>query len=654
MRMPLILLPPVLLTLLASAAPAQAPVTTPAGDPSVRADTIYRLAVNAADYPDDPYVYLLDDGVVRFEADGRGARTYRQVVQILTQEGAERWGEQVFSHSAAHEKLTINWVRVLKPDGTVVSEKPTHEQESDSPAAMESPVYSDVKLHRATLGGVVPGVLVDYSYTVETTKPVMPRDFFSAWSVTTGRPTRRSRFLVDVPASLTPRIEERNLHFDRRTTEAHGRRVYQWATAEVPKPPPAEPFASDSNGVYASVTVGAPEAWSDVARWYAGLARDRYAVTPELDARLADVVKDATSGVDSLRAVHRWVAQDFRYVSISLGIGGYQPRFPAAVLETKYGDCKDKATLFVALAQRMGFRAFPVLLNATGTVDSALPSVGQFDHMIAAVQRPGGYLYVDLTAGDVPFGQLPPSEYGDFGLLVHPDGSGETIHLTLDSIAASQAVDLLEGEVTADGMFTGRLTRTRTGRSQEGLRDALSHTFSATEKAEIARNAANEIFDGAVGDSLELFDGRDLNAPARISVVIRNAQAMSVAGAGTSILRLPLGPLYSSGQVAELESHVPRHYPIDVAAALGPTAFDEEFRITLPVGWRARLPAPVEASSVYGSYSSSYSQEGRVLRLVRRGHGARGVQPPDKVADLIAFLRAIAQDDARLIIVEHP
>ena len=71
---------------------AQAPVITPQGDPSVRADTIYRLAVNPADYPDQSYVYLLDDGVVVHEADGRGRSTYRQVIQILTREAAENWG----------------------------------------------------------------------------------------------------------------------------------------------------------------------------------------------------------------------------------------------------------------------------------------------------------------------------------------------------------------------------------------------------------------------------------------------------------------------------------------------------------------------------------------------------------------------------------
>jgi hypothetical protein len=59
---------------------SQAPVITPAGDPSVRSDSIYRLAVNPGDYPDEPVVLLLDDGVVRREADGTGVTTYRPAI----------------------------------------------------------------------------------------------------------------------------------------------------------------------------------------------------------------------------------------------------------------------------------------------------------------------------------------------------------------------------------------------------------------------------------------------------------------------------------------------------------------------------------------------------------------------------------------------
>ena len=77
---------------------AQAPRITPQGDPSVRADTIYKLAVNPAESPEENAAFLLDDGVVRFDADGRGTRTYRQIVQILRPEGVDGYREHSFSY----------------------------------------------------------------------------------------------------------------------------------------------------------------------------------------------------------------------------------------------------------------------------------------------------------------------------------------------------------------------------------------------------------------------------------------------------------------------------------------------------------------------------------------------------------------------------
>src|SRR2546428_10682816 len=118
---------------------SQAPRITPAGDPSVQNDTIYRLAVNPADYPDEEFVYLLDDGVVRFEPDGRSSRTYRQVIQILNQDGAEAWGEQSFSYSSGSGSLAVNWIPVLKPNGEVSNSQPGPEQQSRAPAALQAP-----------------------------------------------------------------------------------------------------------------------------------------------------------------------------------------------------------------------------------------------------------------------------------------------------------------------------------------------------------------------------------------------------------------------------------------------------------------------------------------------------------------------------------
>ena len=293
----------VAVSFVALSAGAQAPHITPAGDPSVKSDTIYSLAVPAGSHTDEPYVLLLDDGVVKIEPDGRLTTTYRQVVQLLTQEAAEQWGEHTFSYSAGREKLTVNWIRVLKPNGDVVSEKPTHEQESLAPVSLDAPVYSDLKLHRVTLGGVAPGTLIDYSVTTETVSPLIPGDFLTSWSVQTGVFTRRSRYVVDVPANYTPRIEEHHIPFKRAEHVSNGRRVITWAAQDVPKPEP-EPLAPDSS-YGESITLAAPRTWSDVAHWYAGLARDRYTTTPAIDAKIAEVVKNAKTLDDSIRAVHR-------------------------------------------------------------------------------------------------------------------------------------------------------------------------------------------------------------------------------------------------------------------------------------------------------------------------------------------------------------
>ncbi len=635
----------------AAALPAQAPHITPAGDPSIRADTIYRLAVAPADYPDQSYVYLLDDGVLRFEGDGRSARTYRQVVQILTQDAVDDWAEQSFSYSAGRERLTINWIKVVKPDGTVISAQPSHEQESLAPVAMEAPVYSDARVRRVSLAGVAPGTLVDYSYTIERLQPTMPGEFYSGWRVTTGRLTRRSRLIVDVPATMHPRLAVLNWRWPTRVTDAKGRHVTEWATSDVPKIE-TEPFAASPNTVSVHIDVAGPIDWGVIARWYADLTKDRFVLTPELEHRLSELVVEAKTLDDSLRAVHRWVAQDFRYVSISLGIGGYQPRLPAAVLEAKYGDCKDKATLFIALARRLGVTANPVLLSSSGGADSTLPALAQFDHMIAAVDRPGGRVYTDLTAELTPYGELPFAEQGSFAVVVHPDGAGETVVLPAAPPSANRSESRLVGELTADGNFSGHFIEASTGAQQYGLRGAFSHDLSSTEQQRLTRAIASELFQGAVGDSLQAFHGRDLAAAPRISLLLHGARLATRSGR-TDILTLPLRSYVLLDIAAKVQEHVPRHFPIDVGEVVGPLTTAAELEVTLPEGWKAQLPANVAEASEFGSYTAEYTQTGRVLHVARRMTGHKGIAPPHHVQALIDWLKAVSTDDVRYIVLEH-
>jgi transglutaminase-like putative cysteine protease len=517
---------------------------------------------------------------------------------------------------------------------------------------MEAPVYSDEMIHRVSLGGVAPGTIVDYSYTVETLKPLIPGDYFTTWSVLTGLQTQRSRFILDLPEKVDPRIFERHLTFKRTETVSKGRRTYTWATQDLKKTE-REPFAPDS--VYGeSIVIGSRLSWNDVSKWYAGLAKGRYALDPAIEKRALEVLAGAKTRDDTLRQLYRWVAQDFRYVSLSLGIGGYQPHPPSMVFANKYGDCKDKATFFIAVARRFGYQAYPVLLSADGGVDTLLPTAHQFDHMIAAVAKPGGgWQFLDLTAEIVPYGEIPPDEQGEFGLLVNDDGAGTGVIFPELAPNANRSSVLIAGELTAEGGFNGKWTVTASGNNQYGMRQQMSGTTKpdSAARARMTLSVANSIVEGSTGDSLQLFEGRDLSAVPRFSVVIHGGSMIEEEG-DVLFLELPIDNFAQKKTLSSLAARGPRVAPVSSDKVWGPDETVQELRLTLPAGWRAKLPANVQVKTMYGEYEATYSQVGRELRVKRRRSGTSGIFPASDYPALIAFLRDISKDDHKRIVLE--
>jgi transglutaminase-like putative cysteine protease len=601
--------------------------------------------VDSAKYPRESYVYLLDDGVLRYEADGRGSRTYRQVIQILKEDAVERWAEFQFSYEPRHERLTVNWARVVKPDGTVVSDKPGIAQDADVPAPMNDPVYVEQKVRRLSLANVRPGTLVDYSYTIEELKPYRTGDFFAPWRVNPGLLVRRSRLVLDTPASLLPRVAERNLNFRPRIVVSNGRRVVTWATQEVPKVEP-EPFASDSNGVDMRIDVGAPGAWGEIGAWYAALARDRYTITPALEQKLTSLVAGAHTLDDSIKAVHRYVTRDVRYVAISLQMGGYQPRSAAAVIAAGYGDCKDKATLFITLLKRMGITAYPVLLSAGGQVERELPTISQFDHAIAAVERPGGRLFVDLTASDVPWGSLPEADQGQFVLVVRPDGrTEETTTPENDQTEVTSRMTIV-GSLDTAGYATTRVETVMTGAVGDAYHSILVNSPpDSAARVQYLRRMASGVYPESEGDSLRFTDETEQGGAFKIAFIARRGRAAQLAGP-VAILSLPF--LRQLGDVKplveELLAHKPRRFPIDVAKVSAASGGNGEARLdlVLPEGWRAELPKDVALSGPFGDVRLKYAQAGRVFSVTERRVGRKGVLPPERVDDLVAWLEQAA------------
>ncbi|CAN5859613.1 hypothetical protein BH23GEM9_BH23GEM9_09410 [soil metagenome] len=636
---------------------AQAPVITPAGDPSVRADTIYALAVDSAAHPGDAVVFLLDDGVVSIDAVGRGTRSYRQVVHVLRQQAVQTFAERRLRYSPDRQKLTLNWVRVMRPSGELISQGAAQMQESEVAAAITNPVYVNQKELRLSLGGVTANTIVDISYTIEELEPYLEGDFYSSWSVhsASSAPVLRSRYILDVPEGVQPRVTEQNLNFTVQTREANGRRTMTWATADVPRYR-AEPFAPDTNSVRMHIVTSLPLTWGDVARWYDGLSHDRYTLAPDVLDRIREQTAGATTRLDTIRALHRWVAQDIRYVSVSLGLGGYQPRTPDQTVATGFGDCKDKATLFIAALRSLGMEAYPVVLNTSAAaVRPDHPSIRQFNHMIAAVRDDSGYTFTDLTAALTPYGELPAPQQGGFAVIVLQDGASEEVVLPAMPSAGRRIEYHIVATLAEDGQLAGYMDETNTGFGFEARRGMFAAPLDSTRKAAVMR-ALLGILPGATGDSIDAFDGRDLYAPVRYRIYFSGARGTAQTG-GLHLFTFPFGVQPATNRIRALEAMGERTSSIiaeQILRPLPPTWQTIDMRVTLPDGWRARVPADVIVESDFGTYATEYSQRRRELRIVRTERSTVGIHPPGRLPDVIEFFRAISADeDNRTIVIER-
>ena len=74
------------------------------------------------------------------------------------------------------------------------------------------------------------------------------------------------------------------------------------------------------------------ESWQQLGDWYAGLEKDRRQPNDAIKAKAAELVQGKTTDMEKVKALYDFVSRDFRYVSLSFGLGRYQPHAASEVL----------------------------------------------------------------------------------------------------------------------------------------------------------------------------------------------------------------------------------------------------------------------------------------------------------------------------------
>lgn len=399
----------------------------------------------AADYSQEPIVYESVRGFLRYENDGTGTHELQARVRVQSALGLEKVGQLVFSYNSANERLEIGSVRVIKPDGTVVTAGPDAIQDLSAPIAQQAPIYTDERQKHVTVPGLSVGDVLEYDTVTTLFEPLTPGQFWETWNVVGNAICLDEQVDLNIPKNraIKLKIPEgviQTIH------DEEDRRIYHWSTSTLDLPSNTVRFPLASRFDFTRMLAGAPapktrkiifssfQSWGDVARWYEGLERDRRAVTPEIRAQADEIVKGQSSDIEKAGAIYRWVSANIRYVSLSFGVGRYQPHAAAEILANRYGDCKDKATLLASLLDAEGLHADTALIDSRADIDPGVPSPLQFDHAITFLSVAGKDEWLDSTAGVGPFGYLLPQLRGKSALVVAP-GSVSTLRETPEALA---------------------------------------------------------------------------------------------------------------------------------------------------------------------------------------------------------------------------
>jgi hypothetical protein len=222
---------------------------------------------------------------------------------------------------------------------------------------------------------------------------------------------------VSFPTSLGMRYKELNLLGERDSAELEATTKITWIERDLPVQSPALKDEDDHKLLLAPVGfamenyVGKMEDWSGLASWQYELNKGRNELPEEFKSKIRLMVVDVDSPYEKIKILYSYLQKNFRYVSIQLGIGGWQTMNTADVVKYAYGDCKALTFLMQSMLAEVGIPSNYTLVFAGENEDDIevdFPS-NQFNHVILQALDGDQPVWLECTSNSLPAGYL-----GDF------------------------------------------------------------------------------------------------------------------------------------------------------------------------------------------------------------------------------------------------
>ena len=588
------------------------------------AEDIIDSAPPARDYPKASALILFDQAIDQVFDDGSSSQLVHQVVKILNQKGISQYSQIPVP---ALDTLKLEKAVTISPEG--------EEREA-----------TDIRPGVISLAALEAGSIVEWKYTVERQSGGwLDRHYYQTFYFQDQNPILKSQYVIALPAGKKFRLYQRGEKITSREDMIDHIPIHIWESDnnsqiydEYDRPPERD--------LAELVSVSTILSWDDLARWQNSLIKDQFEIDSAIRDKLAELTGKLATKEEKIKAVYDYIVSEIRYLNLSRGIFGKKPHQAVNIFALQYGDCKDKATLMIAMLKELGITAHyaGIRVRSTGKIFRKVP-YPQTNHILVYIPDQAEIeegFFLDGTAQYLSFPHLPSDDQGVEAIILPGDD-----YLYLKTPVAPPDENFKEIsdriELKDDGSIAVEETITLGGSYNQLYRLGLR---VKGRREELWGKAINQIAPGAVLKEAGFTGLDDLSETVAISCRYDLPHF-----AHLSPGRMVFSPLHRFSLTTQFARKAERIYALEFDY---PRRISLEERYRLPPGYELQdLPPNTELDSAFASFRLAYAEEGDELVCLREFRLKVISLPREDYKDFRAFCLAADQAEKEHVILRE-
>lgn len=393
---------------------------------------------------------------------------------------------------------------------------------------------------------------------------------------------------------------------------------------------------------------GNMETWKNFGLFLNELIKDKNVLPEAVRTRVHELTANATTQKEKVYILYDYLQQHTRYVSIQLGVGGWEPFDAAYVAGKGYGDCKALVNYMRSLLHEAGIEAYYTLVYAGDNnfaknhLIESFPS-NQFNHVILCVPAAADTIWLECTDQHIAAGYMGGFTSNRKALLIKEDG-GYIVATPRYNIGENRLTRQTRIQLNNSGSAEIASETAYAGLQQDDLYDMIK----SISPEKIKRYLSNTI-------SLASYEIKDFKyepVASEVPVLKEKLDISAETFANVTGKRIFITPNVFSRSGINMKLDTARQ----VGFIFNSSYHDSDYtEILLPAGYKIEAAIrPVSISAPFGKYEMSCTLEGNKIIYKRTMEQYETKLPLTEQAKVVDFFKQVYKADrARVVLVSE-